>query len=1081
MKQIKKVLVLGSGALKIGEAGEFDYSGSQAIKALKEEGIKTVLVNPNIATIQTSDYLADTVYFLPINDFFVEKIIAKEKPDGILLSFGGQTALNCGVSLYKKGILKKYNVEILGSPITTIILAEDRQKFADRLRELNISIPQSKTANNQKEALQAAKQLGFPVMIRSGFALGGQGSGIAQNEQELKEITEVSFSFVSQVLVEKYLHHFKEVEYEVVRDKFDNCITVCNMENMDPLGIHTGESVVIAPSQTLTDYEYHTLRSISIKIARSLNVIGECNVQFALNPRPQSPEAKADGGQATPENGELEYYVIELNPRLSRSSALASKATGYPLAYVAAKLALGKGLTELENQVTKVTQSCFEPALDYVTVKIPRWDINKFKGAEESIGSSMKSVGEVMGIGRNFEEAYQKAIRMLDLDFEGGVDEKIFKNNKNSTKDLLIKPTPNRMFAIAKAFYENISVSEIYSLTGIDPWFLHRIKNIVDHEKELLKIKKLNRENLLELKILGFSDKRIGSLVNKMGLEIRTLRKNLRIVPSVFSIDTLAGEFPAKTNYLYMTYGGSHNDVEKFADDGVIVLGSGPYRIGSSVEFDWTCVNTVISVQENKKKAIVINCNPETVSTDYDISDRLYFEELTFERITDIYEFENPFGVIVSVGGQTPNNRAKALNEYGCKILGTDPKDIDKAEDRRTFSALLDSLSISQPAWSKFTKLSELFEFSEKVGFPVLIRPSYVLSGSNMKVCRSEDDLRNYLDVVEISKDHPVTVSKFIENAKEIEVDAVAEKGEIKTFVISEHVENAGVHSGDASIVFPPQKLYVETQRKLKKITIGLAKVLNITGSFNMQCLAKDNEVSVIEVNLRSSRTFPFISKVTGVNLITMATDAMFGKQVKAVNINALDYDFVASKVAQFSFARLFGADPVLDVEMASTGEVACFGQDAEEAFLLAELSVGGRIPKKGIFVSLSGDENKVKFLESARLLLHLKLPLYATEKTAAYLNKSGVKVQKLFKIHEKKSPNILNFFQKGKVDMAINITDNNLKKDVDDDYYIRRFAVDQNIPLFTNLQKAELFAKAIVEKDLNKIEIKSWAEFTKS
>jgi carbamoyl-phosphate synthase large subunit len=1069
MRKIKKVLVLGSGALKIGEAGEFDYSGSQAIKAFKEEGIKTVLVNPNIATIQTSDYLADTVYFLPINEFFVEKIIAKEKPDGILLSFGGQTALNCGVSLYKKGILKKYGVEILGSPITTIILAEDRQEFADRLRELNISIPQSKTATNQKQALSVARSLGFPVIIRAGFALGGQGSGIAQNEQELNAITSVSFSFVSQVLVEKYLHHYKEVEYEVVRDKFDNCITVCNMENMDPLGIHTGESVVIAPSQTLTDYEYHTLRSISIKIARSLNVIGECNVQFALNPNPK--------------NGELEYYVIELNPRLSRSSALASKATGYPLAYVAAKLALGKALTALENKVTKVTQSCFEPALDYVTVKIPRWDINKFKGAEDAIGSSMKSVGEVMGIGRNFEEAYQKAIRMLDLDFEGAVDEKIFKNscNKNDTKSLILKPTPNRMFAIAKAFYEDFSVEEIYALTGIDPWFLYRIKNIVDHERELLKTKKVTAENLLQLKILGFSDKRIGALIGKMGLEIRHLRKKYHILPSVFSIDTLAGEFPAKTSYLYMTYGGSHHDIEKFSDDGVMVLGSGPYRIGSSVEFDWTCVNTVISVQKNKKKAIVINCNPETVSTDYDISDRLYFEELTFERITDIYEFENPFGIIVSVGGQTPNNRAKALNDYGCKILGTDPKDIDRAEDRRAFSALLDSLRIAQPSWSKLTKLSELLNFSEQVGFPVLIRPSYVLSGSNMKVCRSEADLKNYLDTVEISEEHPVTVSKFIENAKEIEVDAVSERGEIKTFVISEHVENAGVHSGDASILFPPQKLYVETQRKLKKITVSLAKALNITGPFNMQCLAKDNDVSVIEVNLRSSRTFPFISKVTGVNLIKMATNAMFNKKIKAVNINALDYDFVASKVAQFSFARLFGADPVLDVEMASTGEVACFGQDAEEAFLLAELSVGGRIPKRGIFISLSGEENKVRFLESARLLLNLNLPLYATEHTAAYLTKNGIDVKKLYKIHEKKSPNILEFFQKGKIDMAINIVDTNVKKDIDDDYYIRRFAVDQNIPLFTNLQKAELFAKAIVEKDLNKIQVKSWSEFTKS
>jgi carbamoyl-phosphate synthase large subunit len=717
-----------------------------------------------------------------------------------------------------------------------------------------------------------------------------------------------------------------------------------------------------------------------------------------------------------------------------------------------------------------------------VTVKIPRWDINKFKGAQEEIGSSMKSVGEVMGIGRNFEEAYQKAIRMLDLDFEGAVDKTILKiGNKNKdTKTLLTNPTPNRMFAIAKAFYENFSVEEVYALTGIDPWFLYRIKNIVDEEKKLLKIKELTKENLLKLKILGFSDKRIGLLIGEKGLEIRALRKKYNILPSVFSIDTLAGEFPAKTNYLYLTYGGSHDDVKKFDKDGVIVLGSGPYRIGSSVEFDWTCVNTIISVKENKKKTIVINCNPETVSTDYDISDRLYFEELTFERITDIYEFENPHGVVVSVGGQTPNNRAKALHDYGCKILGTNPDDIDRAEDRRKFSALLDSLSIAQPAWSKFTQFSEILEFSEKVGLPVLIRPSYVLSGSNMKVCRSSEDLKNYLKFTAISEEHPVTVSKFVENAKEIEVDAVADRGEVKAFVISEHVENAGVHSGDASIVFPPQKLYGETEKKLKNITVGLAKALNITGPFNMQCLAKDNEVSVIEVNLRSSRTFPFISKVTGVNLIKLATGTFFHNKTKPVNINPLDYNFVASKVAQFSFARLFGADPVLDVEMASTGEVACFGQDVEEAFLLAELSVGGRIPKKGIFVSLSGDDNKLKFLESARFLMKLNLPIFATEKTAAFLNNNGVKVKQLYKIHEHKSPNILDYFQSGKVDMAINITDNNLKTDIDDDYYIRRSAVDQNIPLFTNLQKAELFIKAVVEKDLNKIAIKSWAEFTR-
>lgn len=1066
MKKFKKVLILGSGALKIGEAGEFDYSGSQAIKALKEEGIKTVLINPNIATIQTSKYLADRVYFLPVNIFFVEKIIEKEKPDGILLSFGGQTALNCGLALNQKGILKKYNVEVLGSPVATIELAEDRQKFANHLRKMNISTPASETAKNSKDAELIAEKLGFPVMVRAGFALGGQGSGIARDAKELLEITSTAFSFVSQILIEKYLHHFKEVEYEVVRDKYDNCVTVCNMENMDPLGIHTGESVVIAPSQTLNNSEYHALRNISIGIVRSLNVVGECNVQFALNPHP------ANGSM-------LDYYVIELNPRLSRSSALASKATGYPLAYIAAKLALGKNLTQIKNKVTGVTQACFEPALDYVTVKIPRWDINKFRGAEDRIGSSMKSVGEVMGIGRNFEEAYQKAIRMLDLDFEGAVDEKVFDGGKKkSTEDLLSKPTPNRMFAIARALYENMSVEKIYGLTGIDPWFIYRIKNIVDSEKNLLKTKKLTKEVLQNLKVLGISDKRIGLLVGKLGLEIRAIRKKHGITPSVFQIDTLAGEFPAKTNYLYMTYGGNHKDVDPLGKDGVMVLGSGPYRIGSSVEFDWTCVNTALSLNSNNKKSIIINCNPETVSTDYDISDRLYFEELTFERIADIYDFESSFGVIVSVGGQTPNNRAKALKKYGCHILGTDPENIDRAEDRNRFSALLDSLEIRQPSWFKFSNYKEAITFADKVGFPVLTRPSFVLSGSNMKVCYNAKDLSEYLDHVTISEEYPVTISKFIRDAKEIEVDCVAEKGIIKAFVISEHVENAGVHSGDASILLPPQKMYLETLRKLKKIAEDLAKALEVTGPFNIQCLARDNNVSVIELNLRSSRTFPFISKVTGINFIKLATDAFFNKKVPVQNINFLDYNFVAAKVAQFSFARLTGADPVLDVEMASTGEVACFGNDAEEAFLLAELSVGGRIPKKGIFISLGGELNKIKFLDSVRRLEKLDLPFFATDKTSAFLTKNGVKVKKLNKIHEGKKPTILDYFEDKKIDMAINLSEDEAKKDFTDGYYIRRAAIDKNIPLFTNLQKAQLFVKAITEKNIDDLQIKSWDEY---
>lgn len=1068
---MKKILILGSGALKIGEAGEFDYSGSQAIKALKEEGIQTVLVNPNIATIQTSKQFADIVYFLPVNEFFIEQIIQKEKPDGILLSFGGQTALNCGLSLHKNGVLKKYNVTVLGNSIETINLAEDRQQFATHLRKLKIATPPSKTASTKREAIKHARAIGYPVMIRSGFALGGQGSGIAQTEKELGEIVSHAFSFVSQVLVEKYLHHFKEVEYEVVRDQFDNCITVCNMENMDPLGIHTGESVVIAPSQTLTNYEYHALRSLSITLARSLNIIGECNVQFALNPNP--------------ENGTIDYYVIELNPRLSRSSALASKATGYPLAYVAAKLALGKRLTKLQNKITQVTQCCFEPALDYVTVKIPRWDINKFKGAEESIGSSMKSVGEVMGIGRTFEEAYQKAIRMLDLGFEGAAHEQIFTTSSISQKDtktLLSHPTPTRMFAIAKAFYENISVNEVYALTGIDPWFLCRIKHIIDLEKELHADKKITKGRLLELKQRGFSDKRIAVLLDKKEDTIRALRKKYQVLPSVFQIDTLAGEFPAQTNYLYMTYNGNHHDVALLGNTAVIVLGSGPYRIGSSVEFDWTCVSTVLALKKHNKKSIVINSNPETVSTDYDISDRLYFEELTFERIADIYEFENPYGVIISVGGQTPNNHAQALQANECNILGTNPVHIDQAEDRNKFSALLDSLSIQQPLWSKFSTFEEAVQFADIVGFPVLIRPSYVLSGSNMKISHTKEELQIYLTAAStVSADYPVTVSKFITDAKEIEVDCVAEKGVIKAFVISEHVENAGVHSGDASILLPPQKLYMETLRKLKQIAHNLAKALMVTGPFNMQCLAKDNEVSVIEINLRASRTFPFISKVTGINFIELATDAYFSNNIPEVRINFLDYDFVAAKVAQFSFARLTGADPILDVEMASTGEVACFGHDAEEAFLSAQLSVGAKIPKRGIFISLGGELNKLKFLDNIKRLETLGIPLFATEKTARFIKKQGIPVKRLYKIHERKSPNILECFQKGSVDMVINITDKGIKKDINDDYDIRRGAIDQNISLFTNLQKAELFIKAITQKKITALPIKSWDEYVKN
>jgi carbamoyl-phosphate synthase large subunit len=1070
MRKIKKVLVLGSGALKIGEAGEFDYSGSQAIKALKEEGIEVILVNPNIATIQTSKLLADRVYFLPVNPFFVERIIEKERPDSIFLSFGGQTALNCGLELNESGVLKKYNVEVLGTPVSTIELTEDRKAFAKHLHKIDISTPISKTALTTKEALVIAKNLGYPVMVRSGFSLGGQGSGIADNEQELRKIADHAFSFVKQILVEQYLHHYKEVEYEVVRDKFDNCVTVCNMENMDPLGIHTGESVVIAPSQTLTNFEYHSLRSIAIKIVRSLGVVGECNVQFALNPKPRRDNDKMQ---------DFDYYVIEMNARLSRSSALASKATGYPLAYVAAKLALGKNLTELTNKVTQTTQFCFEPALDYLTVKIPRWDLNKFKKADNTIGSSMKSVGEVMGIGRTFEEAYQKAIRMLDLDFEGAIHEPLF-TSKDEIRRHLKRPTPNRMFAIAHAFILRMTVEEVHELTGIDPWFLYRIQNIVQQEKELKLHKKLTRKNLLSLKQIGTSDKRIGSLIGKAGLEVRDIRKKLGIIPSIFQIDTLAGEFPAQTNYLYMTYNGSHNDIKPLNKKGVIVLGSGPYRIGSSVEFDWTSVTTVLRLKHHNKSSIVINCNPETVSTDYDISDRLYFEELTFERIADIYDFESSFGIIVSMGGQTPNNRARALKAYGASLLGTDPDNIDRAENRTRFSALLDELKITQPPWDSLTTISKAISFSKKVGFPVLIRPSYVLSGQSMKICHSKKELSDFLkEVASISQEYPVTISKFIEEAKEIEVDCVAERGIVKALVVSEHVEHAGVHSGDATVSQPAQRIYLETLRKIRAITKSIAQALDITGPFNIQCLAKDNRVAIIEVNLRASRTFPFISKVIGTNLIEMATDAFFDKDIEPLNGNISDLDFVAVKAAQFSFARIAGADPTLGVEMASTGEVACFGDDVEEAFLKAELSVGVKIPEKGVFISIGGEVNKYKFLEEAiNYLFSLDLPIFATDKTAKFLHRYGIPVKRVYKLYETKTPNVIDYFRNGKIDLVINIPDQDVEQAIDDGYLIRRAAIDNNLAVFTNKQKAILFLKAITEKKIETLPIKAWDEY---
>ena len=1082
-EHLRKVLVLGAGALKIGQSGEFDYSGSQALKALREEGVSTILVNPNIATIQTSKQLADQVYFLPVTPFFVEKVIEKERPDGILLSFGGQTALNCGIALYRNGVLAKYAVQILGTPISAIILTEDRQKFSQHLHGLNIPTPQSRSAETLAEALQIGEEIGFPTMVRAGFALGGQGSGIAHNARELEEIVNGALVFAPQVLIEQYLHHFKEVEYEVVRDAYDNCITVCNMENMDPLGIHTGESVVIAPSQTLNNHEYHLLRSAATTIVRSLGIVGECNVQFALDPRTSA------------------YFVIEVNARLSRSSALASKATGYPLAYVAAKLALGYGLTNLTNRVTGVTQACFEPSLDYVVVKIPRWDLEKFKGVDETIGTGMKSVGEVMGIGRTFEEAYQKAIRMLDLDFEGATSEKVFANNETVKEALdlyLYTPTPKRMFVLPLAIRHRISVEKIADITGIDPWFLQRIKHIVDMEQDLQENQELSASNLLALKQIGLSDKRIGELTGKTGLSIRSLRQRLGVVPSVFQIDTLAAEFPSDTNYLYMTYNGSHHDVEPMHDDGVVILGSGPYRIGSSVEFDWTCVSTVEALKKYQKRSIVVNCNPETVSTDYDTSDRLYFEELTFERLADICEFESPHGVIISVGGQTPNNRAKALQNYGIPILGTDATNIDRAEDRSKFSKLLDTLGIRQPEWDKFVNIAEAIQFAERVGYPVLVRPSYVLSGSAMNICNTQEELEQYTrEAAAVSPEYPVTVTRFLEKVKEVELDAVAQHGEIKAFVISEHIENAGVHSGDATIVLPPQTLNRETTTRIEEVGRAIAQALDITGPFNMQFLAKNNQVYVIEVNLRASRTFPFISKVTGINFMELFVDALFQATIPAVQIP--EVTFTAVKAPQFSFSRLTGADPVLRVEMASTGEVACFGDDIEEAYLKAIIATGGHIPQKGIFISLGGQEKKEKFLESAKLLSTMHVPLYATEKTCAFLQAHGIEATMLYKIHEQRSPNVLTYFRDNKIDLAINIVDRHIikdplaeglsgasgensagwhKKEVDDDYAMRRYAVDHNVPLFTKIKQARLFVRAIVDRDLSTIPIKAWDEY---
>ncbi len=1060
---LKKVLLLGSGALKIGEAGEFDYSGSQAIKALKEENLEVIVINPNIATVQTSKGFADRVYFLPITPYFVERVIEKEKPQGILLGFGGQTALNCGLELAHRGVFKKHSVKVLGTQISAIRKTEDRELFNRELGKIGVKVPRSIPAKSTGAALAAAKKVRYPVIVRAAFALGGRGSGVASNEQELRKLAEMAFTHSPQILVEEYLAGWKEIEYEVVRDSNDNCITVCNMENFDPLGIHTGESIVVAPSQTLANSEYHKLRELSIKVIRHFGVVGECNIQFALDPKSE------------------DYRVIEVNARLSRSSALASKATGYPLAFVAAKLALGIPLTEISNSITKKTMACFEPALDYVVVKIPRWDLQKFRGVSRSIGSEMKSVGEVMAIGRNFEEALQKAIRMLNIGMYGLVGNKLFFERLAHE---LSNPTDKRIFAVIHSLQNHTSVQKINSLTGIDCWFLHKLKNVVDVSAKLQqyirKMQKMPKELLLRAKQLGFSDKQIAMLLG-IGdeLKVRNFRKKLGIDPVVKQIDTLAAEYPAETNYLYMTYNGIEDDVSFGNRKQAIVLGSGPYSIGSSVEFDWCCVNVVDALRKSGYGAIMVNFNPETVSTDYDTCDRLYFEELSLERVLDIYEKEMPLGIVISAGGQIPNNLATKLDSSGVRIMGTSAKNIDRAEDRHKFSSLCDSLSIDQPEWKELVSKKEALAFAKRAGYPVLVRPSYVLSGSSMLVAFTEKDLRDYLETATaLSKEYPVVLSKFILNAKEIEIDAVADKGGLLAWAITEHVENAGVHSGDATMLLPPQRTYVETIRRVKDIARKIASALEITGPFNIQLIAKDNDVKVIECNLRASRSFPFVSKVFGHNFIELATQAMLGQSPKPLHESALELDHVGVKAPQFSFSRLRGADPLLGVEMASTGEVACLGSEFEDAFLKAQLATGMQIPHSSVLVSLSGEENRVKLLPDIKKLREHGFKIYATEHTAEFLRLHGIICMLVYKLHDRREPNVRTYVTKRKLDMAICIPDPEAKAVLDDEYELRRLAVDYSIPLVTNRQLAEAFIGAMLKKNLNDLEIKEWGEY---
>jgi carbamoyl-phosphate synthase large subunit len=1056
-KKPKKVLLLGSGALQIGQAGEFDYSGSQAIKALNEDKIETILINPNIATIQTSEHLADDVYFLPVNVEYVEKIIEKEKPDAILLGFGGQTALNVGVELFKNGFLQKNNIQVLGTPVETIIDTEDRLNFAKRVIEINLKVPVSKTVETVAEAVKAANEIGFPVMCRIAYALGGLGSGIVKDEQELTAKVSRAFAFTKQILIEESLYGWKEIEYEIVRDAFDNCITVCSMENIDPMGIHTGDSMVIAPVQTLSASENFKLRSIGIKLIRHLGIIGECNIQYAFDPESN------------------DYRIIEVNARLSRSSALASKATGYPLAFIATKLSLGYALHEIANNVTQETSACFEPALDYIALKMPRWDLQKFKQVSSLLGSEMKSVGEVMALGRSFEEVLQKALRMLDLGYSGYVcNNLVFENLEKEIQ----KPTDHRILAIAKALKEGYSIERINELSKIDKWFLYKMKNILQTENNLstYRIENIPTDLIREAKQKGFSDKQIGVLTKSTESEVRVKRKILGIVPSVKQIDTTAAEFPAKTNYLYMTYNGEEDDIEVGGDKQIMVLGSGTYRIGSSVEFDWCCVNTVLTLNELKYKTIMINYNPETVSTDYDICDKLYFEELSYERVLDIYERENPLGVIVSMGGQIPNNLALKLHKSNVKILGTSPGQIDNAENRHKFSGILDKLEIDQPAWSELTDIKEARSFADRVGYPVLTRPSYVLSGAAMSIAANETELEEYLKRTSVvNREHPVVISKFITNAHEIEVDAVAREGELFCYAISEHVENAGVHSGDATIVFPPQRTYLETIRKIKRITKDIARELKITGPFNIQFIAKDNDVKVIECNLRASRSFPFVSKVLKINFIDIAAKLIVGADVPPFRSSAFDLDYVGVKAPQFSFTRLKGSDPVLGVEMASTGEVACLGDDFEEAFIKSLISTGINTSPKSVLLSLG--EVKNKFLNDAHVLSQMGIKLYATPRTASFLNENGINAEQVDWLDNGKEKNVLSLLSGRLVDLVINIPrSDNL---IENDYEIRRKAVDLNISLITNIEFARRYVKAIHKYKNKNVEIKSWKEYS--